>query len=462
MTHSDLIAIYREIAKNYPGGVLVSDKTGKIIHTNQSDTLVLPHDQMVGQTLADLVKTGVYSTSTILKCLETKQQEIAYLKRKNKPGAVTVSVPVLDSAGEIQHVIAYTLKKEVVYELTQNYENEANRTRQVLKYLSDSQNESMTFADPKMIETVQYAKQIAVTDSTVLLTGESGVGKDVIARFIHMNSRRNGQVFIPVNCAAIPPDLLESEFFGYVKGAFTGARTSGKAGLFELAENGTLFLDEIGELPLALQSKLLRTLDSGEVMRIGSEKIIKTNVRVVTATNRDLYQMVLEGRFRQDLYYRINVIPISIPPLRQRKADIVALAQAFLDQLNQKYNTQKFFSSYALESLQEYHWPGNVREVKNVVERIYVASPSQVLNILFPLSINEAPSKGSNTRFSADNCAYEGLSLKKATKQLEASMVQAALERNDGNVSRAAQELGITRACLYKKLENIRHMADGN
>ena len=388
MTHSDLFAIYREIAKNYPGGVLVSDKTGKIIHTNQSDTLVLPHDQMVGQTLADLVKTGVYSTSTILKCLETKQQEIAYLKRKNKPGAVTVSVPVLDSAGEIQHVIAYTLKKEVVYELTQNYENEANRTRQVLKYLSDSQNESMTFADPKMIETVQYAKQIAVTDSTVLLTGESGVGKDVIARFIHMNSRRNGQVFIPVNCAAIPPDLLESEFFGYVKGAFTGARTSGKAGLFELAENGTLFLDEIGELPLALQSKLLRTLDSGEVMRIGSEKIIKTNVRVVTATNRDLYQMVLEGRFRQDLYYRINVIPISIPPLRQRKADIVALAQAFLDQLNQKYNTQKFFSSDALESLQEYHWPGNVREVKNVVERIYVASPSQVLNILFPLSIN--------------------------------------------------------------------------
>lgn len=143
MTHSDLFAIYREIAKNYPGGVLVSDKTGKIIHTNQSDTLVLPHDQMVGQTLADLVKTGVYSTSTILKCLETKQQEIAYLKRKNKPGAVTVSVPVLDSAGEIQHVIAYTLKKEVVYELTQNYENEANRTRQVLKYLSDSQNESM-------------------------------------------------------------------------------------------------------------------------------------------------------------------------------------------------------------------------------------------------------------------------------------------------------------------------------
>ena len=211
-----------------------------------------------------------------------------------------------------------------------------------------------------MQEIYSVARAVAGTDGSVLLLGESGVGKEVIARYIHKNSPRSSNVFIPVNCAAIPPNLFESEFFGYTKGAFTGALKEGKAGLFEMANGGTLFLDEVGELPLDIQSKLLRVLEDGEVRRLGSNTESHVDVRIISATNRNLRQMVDEHLFRLDLYYRLSIIPISIPPLRERREDILALSEQFLNEFNRKYGTDKPFSGDLKQMLLNYSWPDTI------------------------------------------------------------------------------------------------------
>ncbi len=224
---------------------------------------------------------------------------------------------------------------------------------------------------------------IARTDSTVLITGESGTEKEVIARFIHRNSFRFREPFIPVNCAAIPEELMESEFFGYDKGAFSGANSRGKLGFFEMADNGTLFLDEIGELSLNLQSKLLRVLETGEFQRFGGVAIKKSDVRLVAATNKDLASMVTRGVFREDLYYRLNVIPVSIPPLRERPEDILKLSDKFLKEFNAKFGTDKAFSKNLLVNFMNYSWPGNARELRNLIERLVIISSGKELNYDF-------------------------------------------------------------------------------
>lgn len=452
MSIFDSPELYRTIVSNYLGSIIVSDKTGKICFTNQRDDFVLPPEQLLNRNLNDLVKEGFYGQSSTLQALSSKRREIEYIKRKGKSSIVTISVPILDYTGEVQCVIAYSLDETLTYELIQKIEAEKNHVLQVLSYLTNTQNDSSKpiFADRKMQQLIRYAKQVAASDSTVLLSGESGTGKDVLARFIHANSPRSNQVFIPINCAAIPSELLEAEFFGYVKGAYTGANTNGKAGLFELAEKGTLFLDEIGELPLPLQSKLLRVLDSGEVKRIGSEKMQKINVRVLAATNRNLTEMVDNGTFRRDLYYRINVIPIDVPPIRERKDDIVVLAKYFLDKLNQKYSTRKYFAPETNAHLLQYSWPGNVREIKNVVERMYIASPIDMLFLSFPLAQRSMDAKVPGLE--TGECFTDTLSLREAVRNFENVQIQSALRKSDGNITKAAQELGITRACLYKKI----------
>jgi transcriptional regulator with PAS, ATPase and Fis domain len=235
---------------------------------------------------------------------------------------------------------------------------------------------------------VEKALRVARLDTTVLLTGESGTGKELVANLIYKNSERTGKPFIKINCAAIPENLLESEFFGYEKGSFSGANKDGKAGIFELVNGGTIFLDEIGDLPIMLQSKLLRVIQEKEIRRIGGNVNIPIDVRIITATNLDLAKAVEEGRFREDLFYRLNVVPIVIPPLRERKDDIEKLTIHFVEKFNKKFKMNKQISPEAISILQSYDWPGNVRELRNVLERIFVAydgrmiSKSQVENQL--------------------------------------------------------------------------------
>lgn len=247
--------------------------------------------------------------------------------------------------------------------------------------LKDINLENFVFKSKSMQKVLDNAFKVANYDCTVLITGESGVGKEIIAKIVHMCSNRSHIPSIKINCGSIPKDLLESELFGYEKGAFTGANSSGKIGFFELANNSTLFLDEVGELPLDLQVKLLRAIQEKEIYRVGSTKPISIDVRLIAATNKDLKKLVEEGKFREDLYYRLNVFPIEIPPLRQRKSAIIPLANHFIDMYNKKFNLEKKLNSDALEYLKEYNWPGNIRELENFIQRLLISSDSNCITI---------------------------------------------------------------------------------
>ena len=251
--------------------------------------------------------------------------------------------------------------------LVQQYHMEIEALKEQLSIKSN-----IAVGDARMLDVLRTINRVAKMDSTVLLLGETGVGKGEIAKYIHENSLRASEPFVKIDCGAISNELIESELFGYEKGAFTGADRQGKMGLFEFAAGGTVFLDEIGELPLHMQTKLLQVLQDGSFKRVGSNRDISVNVRIVAATNRDLKEMVAQKTFRADLYYRINIFPVEIPPLRQRQDDIIPMAKMFLQRLNEKYHTHKFLEFSALSLLRHYKWPGNVRELRNAVEQAYV------------------------------------------------------------------------------------------
>jgi two-component system, NtrC family, response regulator AtoC len=295
-----------------------------------------------------------------------------------------------------------------------------------------------------MRSVIDVATKVARHASSVLITGESGTGKELIARLIHKRSPRADAPFVAVNCAAIPEALLESELFGHVKGAFTGASVD-RRGLFEEAEGGTLFLDEIGELPVALQVKLLRALQEGEVRPVGGNTDRPVNVRVVTATARVLEDEVAAARFRSDLFYRINVVRLHLPPLRERKEDVPELVQHFIAHHNHRLGTSvSSVSSAAMRALMEYRWPGNVRELENVVERAIVLSDGEQIELkTLPADVRGGPTKAAKGE--AD------LSVKRQTEALERSLIEQALERTNGNRTRAAELLDLShRALLYK------------
>jgi len=290
---------------------------------------------------------------------------------------------------------------------------------------------------------VQKAIGLAAdSDATVLVLGETGTGKELVARALHAHSRRKDKPFVAVNCAAIPDDLLESEMFGHVKGAFTGA-TSDRNGAFRDAEGGTLFLDEIGDMPLAMQAKILRALQERVITPVGG-KPIKANVRVVAATHHDLAALVASKSFREDLYYRLNVVPIEIPPLRERGADVIPLAQHFLMQGSEAPRADRRLGSSAIEKIEAYSWPGNVRQLRNVVERACVLSRSPII---------EAGDIVTSDEMSGRTSLSLETDLPAAVAQLEALMIRKALDATDGNRAEAARRLNINRQLLYTKMQ---------
>jgi Nif-specific regulatory protein len=297
-----------------------------------------------------------------------------------------------------------------------------------------------------MQEVYSLIAQVSKSDATVFIRGESGTGKELVANAIHFNSLRSNQPFIKVNCAALPESVIESELFGHEKGAFTGAVNTRK-GRFELADNGTIFLDEIGELSPVLQVKLLRVLQEREIERVGGIKTIKVNVRIITATNRNLEEEMKTGKFREDLYYRLNVFPIHIPPLRERKSDIIQLADFFIDKYNRKNNKDiKRISSPAIDLFMSYHWPGNVRELENIVERAVLLSSDQVLHAYhLPPSLQSAESSDTGIH----------TTLEEAVNKLEEEMIREALKSARGNKVKAATILGITERIIGLRVEKF-------
>src|SRR6202453_3020266 len=300
---------------------------------------------------------------------------------------------------------------------------------------------------PKMQEVLATVERVAPTNSTVLLGGESGVGKDLSARAIHEKSRRAAGPFIKINSTAIPENLLESELFGYERGAFTGANAS-KPGKFELADKGTLFLDEIGDVPLAIQVKLLRVLQEREFERLGGTKTLKVDVRLIAATNRDLREALEQGTFREDLYYRLNVVPIDIAPLRQRKEDIPDLVNLFISRFaGDSGKPIENITPEAMQVLVNYHWPGNVRELQNIIERACALAKGVVLKVE-DIHLDVRPARAMN---GADNFLPEGMTL----EQWEDEMIRESLRRAHGNKSQAARLLGLSRNALRYRLSKI-------
>lgn len=299
-------------------------------------------------------------------------------------------------------------------------------------------------------EVIGRILRVAPSDATVLVTGESGTGKELVARAIHAASRRAEMPFVPVNCAAIAPSLLESELFGHTKGAFTGA-VRARQGLYEEADGGTLFLDEIGETEVSFQAKLLRALQESEIRRVGESQPIYVDVRVVAATNQDLRQAIEERRFREDLYYRLNVMTIRLPPLRERRADVPLLAQHFLDEINRKERTQKYFSDSAMERLLAYDFPGNVRELQNLVQQAAVLSLGDRIG---PDDFDLQPAPAPSTR--APMRTSDGpIRLADAVDDAERAAIALALERNGGDPAAAARDLDISPTTLWRKRKRL-------
>lgn len=314
--------------------------------------------------------------------------------------------------------------------------------RELRQRLSGDTFEGMIGTSTKMQDIFSAIRKVATTDAPVLIRGESGTGKELVARAIHRLSIRASRPFIPINCSAIPENLIESELFGHEKGTFTGAHVQRK-GRFEMAEGGTLFLDEIGDLPLTLQVKLLRFLQEKTIERVGGREQIEVDTRIVAATNRDLEEAMRKATFRDDLFYRISVINISLPPLRERSADIVLLAKAFLDRYaNESRKKIKGFSSQVIEALERYTWPGNVRELENRIKRSVIMSEGKKITL-------------EDLEMQSVAGVKENILLKDARETLEKELILKAIARNENNLTKAASDLGISRPTLYDLMQKL-------
>ena len=301
-----------------------------------------------------------------------------------------------------------------------------------------------------MQKVLQDILKVSKYDCNVIIFGDTGVGKEKAANLIQKNSERKLQPFLKINCGAISPNLIESEFFGYEKGAFTGASSSGKKGYFEIANNGVLFLDEIGELPLEMQAKLLRVIQDGEFYRVGGTTAVKTNVRIISATNRNLEKMVEEGGFRRDLYYRLNVVPIIIPKLNERREDIPGLVEHFLKKYGDKFGQKKTISPWAMDFLKEQPWEGNIRELENVVQRMIISSRGREITLADVTAEIKGTTRGFDEIGVFTNADETEIDLETAVEEYEKGLIRYALDKY-GSTRKAASAVGISQTQLVRK-----------
>ncbi|WP_066399492.1 sigma-54 interaction domain-containing protein [Neobacillus mesonae] len=369
--------------------IFVSDGSGKVMRVSSSWKKLWEAEGkgFFDKGVLQVEKEGVISPSATRLVLEKKEQ-VQIVQQTNTGRTLMVTgIPIKNEDGDIQRIISMSEDITEISYLKQELKSEKVKNEKLHALLFNHEVSSLVFNSAAMDNVLHTVLKIANVDSTVLISGESGVGKEVIAHYIHQWSDRADKPFIKVNCGSIPENLLESELFGYTKGSFTGALKEGKQGLFEAANEGTIFLDEIGEMPFSLQVKLLRVLQEQEVTRIGETSPTKINVRVIAATNRSLPEEIKKKSFREDLYYRLNVVPIHIPPLRERREDLLPLILHFTDEFNRKFSKRKVFSQEAIKHFYSYSWPGNIRELRNIIERLIVMADADYLEPVHLLSI---------------------------------------------------------------------------
>ena len=453
--------IFDQLLEKSEDGFIVINAQGVITDINEQycDFLARKREDLVGKQIGDVI-----STTSMYDVLKQRYQgdscdnvyfhpySAGETRDNSELYAIANRFCIFDKEGNVIGAMAQMKFKDraldIANELTlaerDFYKSEYQKN---IDYSSGFDN--ILGNNKKMIELKKKCSKVAKTDFPVLITGETGTGKELFAKAIHMESHRRNNPLISINCGAIPAELMESELFGYEEGAFTGAKKGGKIGKFQLANNGTIFLDEIGDLPYPLQVKLLRVLQEKEVEPIGSTSPIPINVRVVSATRQNLQQMIKDGTFREDLYYRIAVVNIETIALREHKDDILLYANYCLEKLNKKYKTSIILTSSASNCLSKYSWPGNVREVYNVISSAFTSCDGMTI------SPSDLPSKIANLNHNtSNNESSKRQTLNQQLNNYEASLIIDALNRNE-SVTEAAKDLGVERSLLYKKMKRL-------
>lgn len=458
---SDLVNVLEAIIDSSYDGLWICDHEGKVIRMNRASEKInsIKANQVHGKRMEDLVRDGLIDRSVTLEALKARTAITIIQKLRNGKQILVTGNPFFDAQGNLSLVVVnerditelYRLQNELDESraLAQRYRSELSQIGNAKDFLSQ-----MVIRNEAMHQALDRAMKVAQVDSTVMIQGESGVGKGFFARLIHRASKRKDGPFIRVDCGAIPESLIESELFGYEDGAFTGARSRGKPGNFEIAEGGTLFLDEIGDLPLNVQVKLLRFLEENEIVRVGGTTIRKINTRVISASNQDLKEMVDGKRFRKDLFFRFNVIPLHIPPLRERVDEIPALINFFLKQCKEKCSANKVILPKAVDRLCRYSFPGNIRELANLVEQLVVLAPGKEIDLKdLPPHILMEESK-------INLGLYEDeWNLPKAVAMLEKEMILRALKVY-GSQRKASVPLNIDQSTLARKAKRYRIRTD--
>ena len=448
-TQENFEEMFRELEEIFNSsydGMFLTDGEGKVLRINSSYERLsgLEAVNLLGRKMADLVAEGYLDKSVTLQVLETKERVSIIQNIKGNRLMLSTGNPIFDPQGNLYRILTNVRDVTELHELQEQLKEtteEKKRYEQELSLLREmALEDDFTFRSASMSYLVQSAAKVASVDSTVLITGESGTGKEVLAKVIHKKGKGSHAPFIKINCAAVPEALLESELFGYEGGAFTGAKKEGKQGLFELADQGTLFLDEIGDMPLQLQSKLLRALEDREFRRVGGVKSIQIKTRIIAATNQDLEKQIKEGKFREDLYYRLAVVPFVMPPLRERGEDIPLLAIGFTQKFSQQFGIEKNLAPEVVEKLVQYEWPGNVRELSNVVEQMVVMSDQKKITPEY------LPDRIQARHFTPK----KGTKMKEAVAQTEAYLIRETYKEYQ-SWTKTAEALGMDRVSIYRK-----------
>lgn len=432
-------------------GIYVTDGEGNTLALNKEccKTGSLPKEEIVGKNMKELMEIGYVRESDSFRVMKSGKEE-RLIQNLGDGGKIYITGVPIYKNGKIAMIVSTERDLTEIGELEKllNESKEQNKKYEKrMAYLCQSNmfKGEIVAQSLLMNQVLEQAERIGKLDTTVLIQGESGTGKEIIADYIYKTGNRFGSAFIKVNCAAIPETLIESEFFGYEKGTFTGAEKEGKIGLFEAADGGTIFLDEIGDLPMAMQGKLLRAIQEKEVRRVGGNEAKHVDVRIIAATNINLREAVKDGKFREDLYYRLNVASLEVPPLRGRKEDIKPLAEYFINRFNGKYGMNKSIQEDGLQILEEYNWPGNVRELGNIIERIMVSYEGDIITkfMLFK-QIN-----GCSTKYLRDK---EELSLKEIVERYEKEVIVQYMD-DCSTGQELAKVLNVDQATISRKLK---------
>jgi len=432
-------------------GVTVASGALELLLVNDTYASILGVEgsNLIGRTTTSLVEKGIFEKSVAEMAIKTKRQKTVVQNQNNGKTVLNTAKPIFNEDGEVHRVVSTIRDMPMLKDLYDDLLKQKKLLegyKQTLRIQSKRNMGEIIAESDKMRDVIRFAEKVATNDSAVLILGESGVGKGIIADLIHTISIRSENHKVSINCGAIPEQLLESELFGYCRGAFTGANREGKIGLIEAAEGGTVILDEIGELPMSLQPKLLTFLETGEISKVGSTDTKKVDSRIIAITNKDLEKMVKGGNFREDLYYRLNVIPIEIPPLRERREDIIPLILLFLNKCNRKNGYDKTMAPEMLEKMQNYDWPGNIRQLRNMIERLVILSSGSEITVS---DLRNAELKN-DTQIMIEEIDWP-VQLGEITQNIEEGYIKKAMSKG-GSIREAAKLLGISPSMLYRKM----------